>query len=172
VNINVLRVTTTVSINNIPSNATVPGTFTPVYAYIGDGTTSVTSNTSSTCTVSSNTVSYIGGGTCTLVAHATAGTNYLAANGSPQSFTIAGSSVETQRLALIALVQSMNFSKGRENSLIAKLNVPPPLTCDRIQAFINEIKAQTNKDIKPGQAGPLIDAAKSLGLSLGCTLKL
>jgi uncharacterized repeat protein (TIGR01451 family) len=83
-----VQLTTTISINNIPVGATVGGTFTPTYAYIGDGTPSVTSSTPIECTVSGGIVSFVGVGMCTLTAHATAGTNYAAVDGSPQSFTI------------------------------------------------------------------------------------
>lgn len=81
------QATTTVSISNIPATATVGGNFTAVYAYTGDGTTSVTSSTP-TCTVAGNVVTFAGAGLCTLTAHATAGTNYAAATGTAQSFTI------------------------------------------------------------------------------------
>jgi hypothetical protein len=83
------KATTTISINNIPSSAVYGGNFTPTYTYTGDGATSVTSSTASTCTVTSGVVNYVGAGTCTLVAHATAGTNYAAVDGADQSFTIA-----------------------------------------------------------------------------------
>jgi trimeric autotransporter adhesin len=85
----IAKVTTTISINNIPSAAKYGGSFAPAYAYVGDGTPSVTSSTIATCTVSGNVVNFVGAGLCTLTAHATAGNNYLAANGNPQSFTIA-----------------------------------------------------------------------------------
>ena len=81
--------TPTISINNIPTSAVFGGSFTPTYAYTGDGATSVTSSTGSTCSVSGGVVNYVGAGTCTLVAHATAGTIYAAVNGSAQSFSIA-----------------------------------------------------------------------------------
>ncbi len=79
----------TISIINVPSNASYGGSFVPAYAYAGDGMTSVTSNTTATCTVAGTVVNFVGLGTCTLVAHATAGTNYAAVNGNPQSFAIA-----------------------------------------------------------------------------------
>ena len=85
----VQQVTPTISINNIPGSATFGGSFTPTYAYTGDGVTSVTSSTTGTCTVSGGVVNFVGGGTCTLTAHATATVNYTAATGSAQSFTIA-----------------------------------------------------------------------------------
>ena len=62
--------------------------FAPTYNYVGDGITTVTSSTTSTCTVSGGTVSLVGTGICTLTANATAGTNYEAAAGTAQSFTI------------------------------------------------------------------------------------
>jgi hypothetical protein len=80
--------TATISISNIPNNAAFGGSFTPTYTYNGDGTTSVTSNTPSICGVSGAIVNFVGAGTCTLVAHATAGATSLAVDGSPQSFAI------------------------------------------------------------------------------------
>ena len=82
------QATTTISISNIPGSAVSGGSFTPTFAYTGDGTTSVTSGTPSTCTVTLAVVNFVGGGTCSLTSHATAGTNYAAVDGSAQSFTI------------------------------------------------------------------------------------
>jgi RHS repeat-associated protein len=65
-----------------------PGSFTATYDYPGNGTTSLTSSTTSVCTVSGNTVTYVGDGTCTLTASATATTDYAASTGDSQSFTI------------------------------------------------------------------------------------
>jgi uncharacterized repeat protein (TIGR03803 family) len=78
----------TISINNIPVGAVNGGSFTPTFAYAGDGIISVTSSTQSRCTVSGSVVNFVGGGTCTLTAAATATANSNAATGSPQSFTI------------------------------------------------------------------------------------
>jgi hypothetical protein len=80
---------TTISIKNIPNNARKNSSFTPTYNYSGDGSTSTTTSTANVCTVSGNTVSFTPlGGTCTLTAHATEGSNYAATDGSPQSFTV------------------------------------------------------------------------------------
>jgi hypothetical protein len=80
---------TTISITNIPGSAAFGGSFTPTFAYNGNGKTSVTSSTPSKCTVPKNgVVSFVGVGTCTLTANATATANYLAATGAPQSFNI------------------------------------------------------------------------------------
>ena len=78
-----------VTINNIPGSATVSGNFTPTFTKLGDGTASVASLTTSNCTVSGGVVSFVAAGTCSLQASVTAGTNYLAATGATQSFTIA-----------------------------------------------------------------------------------
>ena len=82
---------TTPSISNLPASGTFGGSFTPTVSTTGDGTTSVTSSTTSVCTVdpTSGLVSYVGAGTCTLVAHVAAGTNYSSADGADQSFSVA-----------------------------------------------------------------------------------
>ncbi len=83
--------TATISINNIPANAVYGGSFTPTYLYSGTGTPtkSTTSSTTSVCTVAANgLVSFVGVGTCTLTAHATATADNLAATGNPQSFSV------------------------------------------------------------------------------------
>jgi RHS repeat-associated protein len=82
--------TATISINDIPSGAIYGSNFTVTYSYSGNGspTESVSSSTTGVCTVSGNTVYYVGAGTCTLTASASATTNYTAATGVTQSFTV------------------------------------------------------------------------------------
>jgi RHS repeat-associated protein len=89
-NLTIYQATPTLSISNIPSSAIHGGSFAPSYTYSGNGspTESVSSSTTNVCTVSGNTVSYVGAGTCTLTAHATATTDYTAGTGSAQSFTV------------------------------------------------------------------------------------
>ncbi len=84
------QATATISINNLPASPVYNGSFTPAYTYSGNGapTESVSSSTLSVCTVTSGTVNFVGVGTCTLTAAATATTDYLAATGSQQSFTV------------------------------------------------------------------------------------
>ncbi len=57
----------------------------------GDGTRSVTSSTSGVCTVGSDglTVTYVGAGTCVLIAHVAGTVNYAGATGQAQSFGVA-----------------------------------------------------------------------------------
>ncbi len=86
------QATPTVTITNIPPDAVYLGDFVASVSTNGDGTTtSVTPLTTATCTVGPDglTVSFVGAGTCTLEAEVSAGTDYGAGTGSPQSFTIA-----------------------------------------------------------------------------------
>jgi hypothetical protein len=79
------------SISNLPGSAVVGGNFTPSVTTNGDGTTSVTDNSTSYCTISSGVVTFTAVGTCSLTAHVGTGTNYLAANGTAQTFSIMSS---------------------------------------------------------------------------------
>lgn len=89
------------TISNLPSSAVVGDTFTVTATSNGDGPISVTSSSSSVCTVDdAGMVSFVGVGTCTLVAHVASGTNFLAADGSPQSFTVTSSGLRVTTLAL------------------------------------------------------------------------
>ena len=77
------------SITNLPSSAAPGGSFTPTIE--SDRfwpALSVTSETPAVCALSDGAVSFVGAGTCTLIAHVTDGLR-LSGNGSPQSFTVA-----------------------------------------------------------------------------------
>ncbi len=84
------QATATISISNLPSSAVYNGSFTPAYTYSGNGapTESVSSTTPAVCTVTSGTVNFVGVGTCTLAAAATQTTDYLAATGTSQLFSV------------------------------------------------------------------------------------
>jgi hypothetical protein len=82
------RGTPTLTISNLPASGNEGGSFTAVVSTNGDGTTSVTSSTPTVCSVSGLVVTFVGVGTCSLTSHVTAGTNYTAADGSAQSFTV------------------------------------------------------------------------------------
>jgi hypothetical protein len=78
-----------------PSNPTVGGATypaTPPIPAIATATSgltvSISSTTTSVCTVASNTVTFVGAGTCTLDANQAGNTNYLAAPQVQQSFTV------------------------------------------------------------------------------------
>ena len=101
------QVIATVSISNLPASGTYGGSFTPTYTVTpGDtGATSVTSNSTTVCTVSGSTVNYVGIGTCSLTAHVAATTNYAAASGTPQTFNIA-------KAALTITANNMSMTYG------------------------------------------------------------
>jgi hypothetical protein len=84
------QATPTISISDIPFGVKNGGSFSVTYSYSGNGspTESVSSSTPGVCTVSGNLVSFVGVGTCTLQASATATADYTAATGSAQSFRV------------------------------------------------------------------------------------
>jgi len=79
---------TTPQITNIPSSANVAGSYVAAVSTTSNGTTSVVSNSASVCTASGLTVSFHAAGTCSLTAQVAASSEYLAASGSPQTFTV------------------------------------------------------------------------------------
>jgi hypothetical protein len=84
-----VKQTPTISISNIPGVAVFGGSFTPTFAYTGNGTTHVNSGTTAICRVIAGVVRFVGVGTCTLTARASMTSLYDRAVGSPQSFAIA-----------------------------------------------------------------------------------
>jgi hypothetical protein len=76
------------TITNLPSNGLLPEYYSPTVGTTGDGVKSVTSSTLSVCVVSGSAVIPVAAGTCTLTAHVGQGTNYAAADGTPQSFLL------------------------------------------------------------------------------------
>ena len=79
---------TTPTISDLPASGTFGGGFTATVSTTGTGTKSITSNSTAVCTVSGLAVSYVGVGTCSLTAHVAAGTDYRAANGTAQTFSV------------------------------------------------------------------------------------
>ena len=89
-------------ISNLPATAGwgPGGGFTAnVTGTSSDGTRSVTSDTPNVCTASGLIVTYASAGLCTLTAQTTASTNFPAASGSAQSFTIAQATPITPTIA-------------------------------------------------------------------------
>ena len=83
---------TTPAISNLPTKGNFGGSFAANVSTNGDGNTSVTSNSTSICTVSGFLVSYVGVGACSLTAHVATGTNYTSADGVVQTFTVSRAS--------------------------------------------------------------------------------
>jgi hypothetical protein len=107
ISVTVDQATPTISISNIPASAVYGGSFVASFSYSGNDspTESVSSSTTSVCTVSGNTVSFENVGTCTLTASATVTTDYTAVTGSPQSFNV----VQVPTLAIISLNPSSGY---------------------------------------------------------------
>jgi hypothetical protein len=61
-------------------------------------------------------------------------------------------------------VRALDLKGGRETSLLAKLR----LECGSLNAFANEVLAQTGKTITPAQSGPLLAAVDRLLVDLLC----
>ena len=77
-------------ISNIPGDVTEFGSFTAAVDTSGDGATSVSSNTTSVCTVGpdGHTVTFVLFGTCSLTASVAQGSNYSGVTGNPQTFNV------------------------------------------------------------------------------------
>ena len=73
--------TQTISISNLPANAVYGSSYVAAYSYTGNGTPSVSSGTTSVCTASGSSVSFVGVGTCSLKASATATTELCGGDG-------------------------------------------------------------------------------------------
>ncbi len=84
----ITKQTPTVSISNIPGAAINGGSFTPTFAYTGDGNTRARSETPETCRVHQDEVRFVNAGTCTLTARASGTPLDAHVVGSPQSFVI------------------------------------------------------------------------------------
>ena len=77
------------SITNLPlGSAVYGGNFVPAVSTTGDGAKSVTSATPGVCS-SGPTVTFVGAGSCIVVAHVAGTLNYAGATGQPQTFTVA-----------------------------------------------------------------------------------
>lgn len=86
-----LAVSVTPTITNIPSSPVYGGAFTPSVTNVTSGATSVTTLSSTTCTVDPTTgeVSFIAAGSCVIEAQEAANGSDAALSGAPQFFTIA-----------------------------------------------------------------------------------
>lgn len=112
-----------VSINNLPvsSHPVVGGSFTPTYTKSGDGAASTSSRTTGVCTESGGVVSFIAVGTCTLEASVAEGTDYLAATGPTQSFTVFPAFSST-------CGYTINPKNGQRNLTVTWANAWPSVT--------------------------------------------
>ncbi len=89
----------TPSISNIPAGPIFGGQFTASVSTSGDGAPSVATSTPGVCTVSGLVVSFVGTGSCSLTASVAEGTDYTAAAGATQTFTVFHASSTTPSIA-------------------------------------------------------------------------
>jgi len=103
----------TPTISNLPVSGIYGGTSgTLNVATTGDGASSVSSSTLSVCTVSGLVATYVGVGTCTLVAHVATGTLYNSANGAAQSFSIGRAAPSTPTISNLPVSGTFGTSSG------------------------------------------------------------
>jgi hypothetical protein len=76
-------------------------------------------------------------------------------------------------------VESLNIQNGIANSLDAKLQAieealaasnagDKPSACNKLNAFLNEVNAQSGKALTTDQASQLVAAANAVKAALGC----
>jgi YVTN family beta-propeller protein len=123
--------------------------------------------------ISSNDVSVINTATNTVVATVPVGINPIGVAitpAAPVGFTIEG---------LIQMVQNLNLKQGIENSLDAKLenardaleaanNGDLNAACNLLDAFINQVNAQSGNALTVEQANQLRASAQQIKTTLGC----
>ena len=85
----------TVAFTTTPSAPTVGGAYTPTAPSSAPLTTSITSSTPSVCTISNGVVTFVGTGTCTLVAAQPGDSTYAPATSVQQSFTVGATVTHT-----------------------------------------------------------------------------
>ena len=144
-----------------------------VVSYSVTATDNVDLNPAVSCTPASGSTFPVGTTTVNCTATDASG------NSSTATFQVTVQSAMQQLQELTSLVNSFNLQQGIENSLDGKLqNVRDALNaaragdlataCNRQEAFINEVRAQTDKKISSAQAEQLIAAAKQVKAALGC----
>jgi hypothetical protein len=72
---------------------------------------------------------------------------------------------------LITTVTSLNFQQGTTllQNAIGQINSGNTgAACNQLSAFINQVQAQSGKNLTPGEASQLLQAANAIKASLGC----
>ena len=131
----------TPSISNLPGGGIDGSSFTPTVSTTGDGMTSVTSATTTVCTLSgSDLVTYVGVGTCTLVPHVATGSTFLAADGTAQSITV----IPPSPLAFKAVSHTRALSIWW---------MAPSLTPGSVTGYVVRVTDGSNAVVFSGRAG-------------------
>lgn len=164
------------SVSGQPPVLTVPGTITvnatsPAGAVV---TFSVTATGGATvvCTPASGSTFSVGTTTVSCTATNSGGQ-------ATASFNVVVNGAAAQIMSLLALVESFNLQHGIENSLDVKLQHvldavnaagagDMTTACNKLNAFINQVQAQSGNAMTPAQAGQLVGAANQVKAAVGC----
>jgi N-acetylneuraminic acid mutarotase len=88
------------------------------------------------------------------------------------SFNVHVRTADEQLANLIAVVNGMGLPKGITNSLTAKVDKAstsnPTALCNQLNAFMNDVNAQTGMALTSAQAAQLILLASNVRAALGC----
>jgi len=105
------------------------------------------------------------------------GTDYISVQNAPADQTVVVTdSYSFGVAALASRVQGMNLAHGLENSLIEKLGAAQSslgagnqtAACNQLGAFVNEVNAQSGKQLTADQADQLIGSAQEIRNALSC----
>ena len=168
-------------VDSIPPVLTVPGNITvnaaspsgAVVSYVVTATDNIDQHPTVNCAPASGSTFPVGTTVVSCIATDSSGNSAMA------SFDVIVKGATDQFVDLIAMVKSFNIKQGIENSLDAKLqNALDALkaasagnmstACSKLDAFINEVLAQSGKALSTAQANQLIIAANQVKASLGC----
>ncbi len=171
---------TSVTITNLPTGAIAVGSFTPsvtvTVAYGADnGATSVAVNASDAgiCTISSTgVVSFVGAGTCYLMASVVSTTNYKSFSGT-QSFTILSPQMATGNIinGVNTLYTAGVLTSGQQNSMVKDLQQAIAMmnkgkisgAIQNLQYFISEVNDLYSSGVlNQTEAGTLITGANNV----------
>jgi hypothetical protein len=170
-----VRIDVTAPVLSLPAsvavNATSPAGAT--VSFVASATDNFDPAVSVTCSPASGTQFAIGTTTVSCAATDQAG------NTASGSFSVTVVGAAGQISDLVSLVESFNLHQGIENSLDAKLDAAESAlaaaqggnittACNLMDAFLNEVVAQSGKKISVYQASQLIQAANDIKAVLGC----
>lgn len=98
-------------------------------------------------------------------------------SGNTSEFSVCGAKTADELTQdLVGQVQGLGLPTGTANSLVAKLQAAlgsisagdATTACNQLNAFINEVQAQSGKKIDASDATALIEAAENIKTDLGC----
>jgi hypothetical protein len=160
-----VRVDTVAPVLSLPANITT-GATSPAGAvvnYVATATDNSAPAPSATCTPVSGSTFAIGVTTVSCAASDAAG------NSSGGSFTVTVNGAPAEASNLIALAQSFNFGANTlQNAISSFASGNTTSACNQVNAFINQAKAQSGKQLTASEASQLIAGASQIRAAAGC----